>query len=428
MILVVVLIFIALIGVAVATVMWSDWQDQEVRLKALKDAEIALQNEEAAIKQAVTKCNEATGIPAKEDGTLDAAKAAEILKKWRQEYWSPDHYNKFPFTAPEKGPKNIAQAQVDEFLRSREQSDYLNTLESLIAIAAARTSHVQNRSGQLLVDQKNAAESAAAIAKIVPELPKPKEEMKARLLKEIQRLGEEITKENEQYNARKTLHTEARSKAEMEITADVEKYAADEIKVNNEIRELRRQLEELKLKEVISHQISFVHGKILRPDVPNKTAFIDIGARERVVPGLKFLVGKKGLHGAFDFKAKVEVKKAWMTYAEVAIVEVFNPKERPVVDGDQLVNPLFSKERPLVIAFVGEDRPTKLRYSTDEAARRIREIGSEVRREITLDLDYVVFTEGTTTKPRESYDNFRKAVFLEIPIAEASDIFKFLGD
>jgi hypothetical protein len=81
-----------------------------------------------------------------------------------------------------------------------------------------------------------------------------------------------------------------------------------------------------------------------------------------------------------------------------------------------------------VIAFVGEDRPTKLRYTTDEAARRIKEIGSEVRREITLDLDYVVFTEGTSTKPRESYDNFRKAVFLEIPIAEASDIFKFLGD
>jgi hypothetical protein len=428
MILVVVLIFITLIGVVAATVLWSEWQDQEARLDALKKAETALQNEEAAIKQAITKCNEATGIPAKEDGTLDAAKAADVLKKWRQEYWSPDHYNKFPFTPPEKGAKNIAQAQVDEFVRSREQSDYLNTLESLIGIAAARTSHVQNRAGQLLVDQKNATESAAAIAKIVPELPKRKEEIKGQLLKEIQRLGEEITKENEQYNARKTLHTEARAKAEMEIAEAVEKYAAEEIKVNNEIRELRRQLEELKLKEVISHQISFVHGKILRPDVPNRTAFIDIGARERVVPGLKFLVGKKGLQGSFDFKAKVEVKKAWMTYAEVAIIEIYNPKERPVVDGDHIVNPLFSKERPLTIAFVGEDRPTKLRYSVDEAARRIKEIGSEVRREITLDLDYVVFTEGTSTKPRESYDNFRKAVFLEIPIAEASDIFKFLGD
>ena len=428
MVLVVILIFLALIGTAVAAVMWGDWQAAELRLKALKDMEPVLAAEAAKLKDDIARCNEATGLPPREDGTLDAAKAAETLKKWRQEYWSPDHYNKFPFTPSDKGPKNIAQAQVDEFNRSRDASDYLNTLESLISIAVARTAHVQNRAGQLLVDQKNATESAAAIAKIVPDLPKRKEEIKAGLLKEIQRLGEEITKENEQYNVRKTAHTESRAKAEAEITADVEKFAADEIKVNNEIRELRRQLEELKLKEVISHQISFVHGKILRPDVPNRTAFIDIGARERVVPGLKFLVGKKGAMGEFDFKAKVEVKKAWMTYAEVAIVEVFNPKERPVVDGDQLVNPLFSKERALKIAFVGEERPTKLRYATDEAARRIKEIGSEVKREITLDLDYVVFTEGTATKPRESYDNFRKAVFLEIPIAEASDIFKFLGD
>jgi hypothetical protein len=428
MILVVVLIFLTLIGVVVATVMWSEWKDQEERLKALKNTETALQNQDAAIRQAITKCNEATGIQAKEDGTLDASKAAEILKKWRQEYWSPDHYNKFPFTAPEKGPKIIPEGQVKDFLTAREQSDYLNTLESLIGIAAARTSHVQNRMGQVQVDQNNAQVSAAEISKIVDELPKPKEAMKAALLAESKRLGEEITKENEQYNARKTKHTEDRAKAEMEIQADVEKYAADEIKVNNEIRELRRQLEELKLKEIISHQISFVHGKILRPDIPNRTAFIDIGARERVVPGLKFLVGKKGFQGSFDYKAKVEVKKAWMTYSEVAIIEVYNPRERPVVDGDHIVNPLFSKERPLVIAFVGEERPTKLRYSVDEAARRIKEIGSVVRREITLDLDYVVFTEGTASKPRESYDNFRKAVFLEIPLAEASDIFKFLGD
>jgi len=208
----------------------------------------------------------------------------------------------------------------------------------------------------------------------------------------------------------------------------VEKFASDEIRVNNEIRELRRQLEELKVKEVISHELSFIHGKILRPDVPNKTAFIDIGARERVVPGLKFLVGKKGMHGKFDYKAKVEVKKAWMTYAEVAIVEVFNPKERPVVDGDYIVNPLFSKDRPIVVAFVGEERPTRLRYSVDEATRRIREIGSEVRKEVALDVDYVIFTEGTSSKPRENYDAFKKAVFLEIPIAEASDVYRFLGD
>ncbi len=122
------------------------------------------------------------------------------------------------------------------------------------------------------------------------------------------------------------------------------------------------------------------------------------------------------------------MKKAWITYCEVSIIELYDPKEKPIVDGDFIVNPLFNKERPIVVAFVGEDRPLKLRYTVDEATRRIKEIGSEVRKEVALDLDFVIFTEAGSQKSRDSYDPFKKAVFLEIPIADASDIFRFLGD
>jgi hypothetical protein len=280
---------------------------------------------------------------------------------------------------------------------------------------------------QLEIDLDVAKMQAANRVAISPEYPKRPTEMRDQLIKAIQKVGEERTAEDAQYNTRKTKFTEDRAKAEMEIAAEVEKYAADEIKINNEIRELKRQLEELKVKEIISHNITFVHGKILNPDLPNKTAFIDIGARERVVPGLKFLVGRRGTQGSFSFKGKVEVKKAWMTYCEVSIIEVYDPKERPVVEGDLLVNPLFSKDGPVRVAFVGEERPVRLRYSVDEATRRIKEIGSDVGK-VGLDVDYVIFTEGTSSKPRESYEDFKKAVFLEIPIAEASEIFRFLGD
>jgi hypothetical protein len=116
-----------------------------------------------------------------------------------------------------------------------------------------------------------------------------------------------------------------------------------------------------------------------------------------------------------------------MTYCEVAIIESYD-KDKPVVEGDHIVNPLFHKERPIVVAFVGEDRPLKLRYNVDEASRRIKEIGSEVRKDVSLDVDYVVFTEVGSQKTRESYDPFKKAVFLEIPIADATEIFRFLGD
>jgi hypothetical protein len=428
MILVVILIFITLTTAVVAAALWADYKQSERRLEALKKVVPELQNEEALIKAAMNKCNEATGFPSAEDGRLDATKAADALKKWRQEYWSPEHLNKFPFTPPEKGElKKMPDADVTRFNEARETTHYRDTLEQLVDLAVQRTSHAKNRMEQLQIDLKIAQDQSKAIADVAPTIPVRKEAMKAQLLKQIQELQAEIAKENETYSARKTKLTEAKAAADMEVQAETEKYAGDEIKVNNEIRELRRQLEELKVKEIISHEINFVHGKVLRPDVPNRSGFIDIGSRERVVPGLKFLVGKKGPLGQFDYKGKIEVKKAWMTYAEVAIIEVYNPKERPIVDGDLIVNPLFSKERPVVVAFVGEDRPSKL-YSSDEAGRRISEIGSVVRKDIALDLDYVIFTESKKDKDRLSYDAFRKAVFLEIPIADAKDIYRFLGD
>src|SRR5204863_1911334 len=144
-----------------------------------------------------------------------------------------------------------------------------------------------------------------------PQSSKNTEATRGALQKYIARLNEEIAREKTQFNERKTKFNEDKTKAETETAAEVEKYAADEIKVNNEIRELKRQLEELKVKEIIKHEINFVHGKIIRPDVPNKIAFINIGSRERVTPGLKFLVGNRGVQGKFEYKAKIEVKKAW---------------------------------------------------------------------------------------------------------------------
>jgi hypothetical protein len=379
------------------------------------------------VQQQLGKVNEATGLPMGEEGRLSSARANEAMKKWRDEYISTGALEKFPLIPPEKGDGRLPKDAADKFTRARDESAYMRTLQELVNPAISRTNHYKNRMEQLALDLQSAQEQKKSRDTVAPEIPKKKEETIASLQKEIARLNEEIAREKTQYNERKTKFNEDKTKAEGETAAEVEKYAADEIKVNNEIRELKRQLEELKIKEVITHEINFVHGKILKPDIPNKVAFINIGSRERVTPGLKFLVGNRGVQGKFEYKAKVEVKKAWMTYCEVAILEIYD-KDRPVVEGDGIVNPLFSKDRPIILAFVGEDRPLRLRYSVDEATRRIKEIGSEVRKDVSLDVDYVVFTEAGSQKTRESYDPYKKAVFLEIPIADATDIFRFLGD
>jgi hypothetical protein len=430
MVLVVVLILLTLILGVAAIILWADFKEKERTALALKQLPAKLDQEDSELRQLMKAVNEPTGFQMTGEGGADLPreKPAELVKAKRLEYVSGEALNKFPLVENlDKGRKDLNADQVRTFNAARDESEFMGTLEALVRPAAARTFHYWNRMKQLEIDLEVAKTQAANREAIKPEyLPRPTA-MRDKLIADIKTINDEITKENEQYNARKAKFTEDRGKAETEIQAEVEKFAADEIKINNEIRELKRQLEELKVKEVIAHEISFVHGKILQPDIPNKVGFIDIGARERVVPGLKFLVGRKGAQGKFDYKGKVEVKKAWMTYCEVSIIEVYDPKERPIVEGDLLVNPLFSKDGPVAVAFVGEERPIRLRYSVDEATRRIKEIGSEVRK-VGLDVDYVIFTEGTTSKPRESYEEFKKAVFLEIPIAEASEIFRFLGD
>jgi len=429
MVLVMILVVFTLIVTVGASIFWANYKDAERRAAALRAYQNRLAAEADEIKNQIARVNEPTGFPVGEGGQLSAPKANEAMKKWREEYVSVSALEKFPLVPPLQGTEvpKIKKDDADKFNRIRDESAYMRTLQQLINPAVSRTNHYKNRMEQLQVELQIAEGQKKSREEVAPQIPKKKEETRAALQKEIARLNEEIAREKTQYNERKTKFNEDKTKAEGEIAAEIEKYAADEIKVNNEIRELKRQLEELKVKEVIKHEINFIHGKILRPDVPNKTAFINIGSRERVVPGLKFLVGNRGVQGKFDYKAKIEVKKAWMTYCEVAIIESYD-KDRPVVEGDAIVNPLFNKERPIVVAFVGEDRPLRLRYSVDEAARRIKEIGSEVRKEVTLDVDYVVFTEAGAQKTRESYDPYKKAVFLEIPIADATDIFRFLGD
>jgi len=428
MILVIVLVVFTLIISVVAAVFWANYKDAQRRAEKIRRETEHQEAEIQAVTQQIAKVNEATGLPLGEEGRLSAPRANEAMKKWRDEYVSVGALEKYPLVAPLAGERpQVKKEDADKFTRARDESSYMRTLQALINPAIARTNHYKNRMEQLELDLVSAEAQKKSREAVAPEIPKKKEEMIATLQSSIAKLNEQIASEKTLYNERKTKFNEDKTKAEQEIAVEVEKYAADEIKINNEIRELKRQLEELKVKEVIKHEINFVHGKIIKPDVPNKVAFINIGSRERVVPGLKFLVGNRGVQGKFEYKAKIEVKKAWMTYCEVAIIESYD-RDRPVVEGDGIVNPLFSKDRPIILAFVGEERPLRLRYSVDEATRRIKEIGSEVRKDVSLDVDYVVFTEAGSQKTRESYDPFKKAVFLEIPIADATDIFRFLGD
>jgi hypothetical protein len=75
-----------------------------------------------------------------------------------------------------------------------------------------------------------------------------------------------------------------------------------------------------------------------------------------------------------------------------------------------------------------ENNPKPLRFSAREAANRIKEMGSEPRMSVTLDADFVIFTEVTQDQgSREQWPDYKKAVLLEIPLADAAEYYEFLG-
>src|SRR5207247_8883858 len=99
MILVVILIVITLGLVVWSIGLWAEYKQRERQQKILKDVfEKQLTQEESDIKAAMIKANEATGLQAREDGTLNNDKANELQKAKKQEYWSPENLNKYPLT------------------------------------------------------------------------------------------------------------------------------------------------------------------------------------------------------------------------------------------------------------------------------------------------------------------------------------------
>ena len=343
-----------------------------------------------------------------------------------------------PKDLTEAPAKNVYEKKLSELLggdttaiTKAKEAKIFPTLQSLVEVAASNMYIQFDRMKNLELELVIAKSHATVRENIAPEMPKRKNEFIQQMQERIARLNQLIAEENNQYNTRKTEFDTMLTTATTASEEETQAFYNWEIRIKNEIRELQRQLEELKVKEIIKLETSFSHGKILRPDVENRVAFIDLGSRERVVTGLKFLVAKRGDQGRFVYKAEIEVKKVWMTYSEVVIHRVYS-REVPVIDGDLIVNPLFSKYRPVVVAFAGEEKPLRIRpaLSIDEATRRITEMGSVVKKEPDLDVDFVIWTEagsaGGAPKQPNMYKEFAKAQLLEIPITDASEIYRFI--
>lgn len=420
MVVVVILVVVTVILVMTSVVLYAQWADRERAHKML--------NEQISSQTAI-RDNRAAEIRRQLPPT-GLIKPETDIKELNEQMSKAELDKRIQALVPVYASGDAAAR--DE-VKAREAARIYPTLQSIVDLAAVRMLQQHNRLRNLQMELEIAKGHAEVREKSRPEMVKSKEAYVAELNEKIAKVNQLIANENTQYNERKALLTAQRDEAVAATEQQESSHKKWLNRMRGELSVLASELEELKAKESIRYEIAVSHGHILSPDIPNRSAFIDIGSRDRVVPGLKFMVAKRGDQGRFVYKALVEVKKVWMTYAEVAINTVLDD-EVPVIDGDVIVNPLFHKRRPVVVAFAGEERPVRIKpaWSVDEASRRIREIGSEVVKEPGLNVDFVIWTEGkitgTATSIPTSYPAYKLATLLEIPIADATEIFRFMGD
>ncbi len=399
-----------------------------------------LQSEKAGLIQLRTEILPPTGltsgdaVASEEEEISDTGAAGDLPEQVSKEYLG-------------KQRMRLLEDQFKEKGSSLEQSaGYYATLQELVVLAAEKVVGAETLADQFRMDLELSEERKTArqennrdlslksreyddqLTSLIAELSRKKGETELNTSNEVNRLQDLISSASAEYDARRL---------------ELGKMRTD---YNNRINKLQNDLEELKVRDAIKYEIHLAHGRIISPDNQNRIAFIDLGSRERIVPGLKFLVAKKGKQGKFSYKGKVEVKKVWLSYSEVAITDLYSSAV-PIVDGDLLVNPLFHTRRPVVVAFVGETKPRKIRpsWSTNEATRRILEIGSEVLpledfghevsvgsdsvgQGIPLEVDFVIYTEPRERFTQDQDPIYKLAVLIGVSVAEASEMYKFLED
>lgn len=319
------------------------------------------------------------------------------------------------------------------------REDQYSTFQSLLGEMAHRVNLLTQRAQRAESDAKLAKQYLETKVAAKPEVLKDREAFRARLNQQIRDLNDRINEITTKFNETKTGLTAQIDKLKGEIEVAEAEYRDFERRETGKIKKMQHDLDQMRQKEVIKHRVNEAHGKVLKPDVAQKNAFIDLGSQERVVPGLRFVAARVGKEGKFEYKALLEVKKVWLETSEVAIVKAY-PDGGPVIEGDLIINPFYNPRRAVVVAFAGhtgdrtfnlrrpDNNPKPLRLTAREAANRIKEIGSEARMNVALDADFVIFTEVTDEKgTRDSWPDYTKAVLLEIPLADAADYYEFLG-
>lgn len=171
-------------------------------------------------------------------------------------------------------------------------------------------------------------------------------------------------------------------------------------------------------------------GTILEVSQRTGLAWVDLGAKQRLVNGMRFRI-EGGIPGQMRLKGWGEVTKVEANRAELAITDLTDPYDY-VQPGDVVINPIYDPvgSRNAVLAGSFSD------YSHNELVSLLGELGIQVQEEVGPTTDFLIvggpiFNDPETNEPLEEpiaveeQAQYKNAVNLQVQIIPLRDVRQF---
>ena len=139
-------------------------------------------------------------------------------------------------------------------------------------------------------------------------------------------------------------------------------------------------------------KLSGSDGQIVYRDNVDKVYHIDIGLKDHVRKGMRFLVYSDKA-GQTDLKALIEITRVPNHNFAICRLVVKFPGQGDIVVGDKVENRLFHNGRFLRVACVGEFRPPNTTISVEQITQYLLELGCEVQDGPDTNTDLVILAQ-----------------------------------
>ncbi|MGE3854591.1 MAG: hypothetical protein AB7K09_22860 [Planctomycetota bacterium] len=139
-------------------------------------------------------------------------------------------------------------------------------------------------------------------------------------------------------------------------------------------------------------KLSGADGQIVYRDNVDKVYHIDLGRKDHVRRGMRFLVYSDNA-GQTDVKALIEITRVPNHNFAICRLVVRFPGKGEIVVGDKIDNRLFHNGRFLRVACVGEFRPPNTTVSYEQITQYLLELGCEVQQGPDTNTDLVILAQ-----------------------------------